>query len=251
MAVTEFFLPLACCGGEGYFLDIFETIWTNITAFISGSMEYGSVIALPLAFLGGIIAGLNPCCLPIYPAAAGCCAALKKETVRGNIGIATLFILGGSIVTTFLGIISGLAGMVFGQVGSWTFYLISIVPILFGLYLLKVINLQLPTFSGLDLKVQGPLGAFFMGGLLGVVITPCATPILAGLLSYVATTGNPTWGGLLLFIYGIGIGIPIILVGTTFASLVARLSSEKARRWADSISGMLLIGVGLYLIWIA
>ncbi len=232
-------------------MDFIQAIWTNISAFISGSMEYGSFVALPLAFIGGIIAGLNPCCLPIYPAAAGCCAALKKETVRGNIGIATLFILGGSVVTTILGIVSGLAGVVFGRVGTWPFYIVSAVPIIFGLYLLKVIHFRLPTFSGFDMKAHGPIGAFFMGGLLGIVITPCATPILAGLLSYVATTGNPTWGGLLLFIYGIGIGIPIILVGTAFASVIARLSSEKSRRWADYISGALLIGVGLYLIWIA
>jgi len=232
-------------------LEFLPTFWINIIPFISGSIEHGNIVALPLAFLGGIIAGLNPCCLPIYPAAAGCCAALKKDTVRENIGVATLFILGGSVVTTILGVISGLAGQVFGQVGSWPFYVISIVPIIFGLYLLKVIHFKLPTFSGINLKARGALGAFFMGGLLGVVITPCATPILAGLLSYVATTGNPTWGGLLLFIYGIGIGIPIILIGTTFASIIARLSSKKLLRCADNISGTMLIGVGLYLIWIA
>lgn len=228
-----------------------NSIWSNISAFISGSLDYGNFVALPLAFIGGIVAGLNPCCLPIYPAATGCCVALRRESIRANAGIATLFILGGSVVTTILGIISGLAGKVFGQLGSWPFYLVSVVPILFGLYLLKVISLRLPTFAEVKFRAHGPLGAFFMGGLLGLVITPCATPILAGLLSYVATTGNPLWGGGLLFIYGIGLGIPIILVGTTFASLLSRLSTEKARLWADNISGIILIGVGLYLIWIA
>jgi cytochrome c-type biogenesis protein len=232
-------------------LEFIDTIWTNSTAFISGSLDYRSIFVVPLALFAGVIAGLNPCCLPIYPAAAGCCAALRRETVRGNLGIAALFILGGSVVTTILGVISALVGKVFGQWGSWPFYFVSIFPIIFGLYLLKVTPLRLPAFSGMNLKVSGPFGAFIMGGMLGVVITPCATPILAGLLSYVATTGDPIWGGTLLFIYGIGLGIPIILVGTTFASLVARLSSGKARHWADNVTGVLLLGVGLYLIWIA
>ncbi len=232
-------------------MELLDYLLSSLNIITSGEFQYSSLIALPLAFIGGVIAGLNPCCLPIYPAAAGCCAALKKETIRGNVGIATLFILGGSVVTTILGIVSGLAGKVFGQIGTWPFYVIAIVPIVFGLYLLRVLKFQIPTFSGVPVKTNGALGAFVMGGILGIVITPCATPILAGLLSYVATTGDPTWGGLLLFIYGIGIGIPIILVGTTFASAIARLSSEKSRRWADFISGLLLIGVGVYLIWIA
>ncbi len=232
-------------------MEFIDTVWTHSASFISGSIDYRSIFAVPLALFAGVIAGLNPCCLPIYPAAAGCCAVLRRETVHGNLGIATLFILGGSVVTTILGVISALAGKVFGQWGSWPFYFVSVFPILFGLYLLKVLPLRLPTFSGMSIKVNGPFGAFIAGGMLGVVITPCATPMLAGLLSYVAITGDPLWGGILLFIYGIGLGIPIILVGTTFTSLLARLSNDKARRWADNATGVLLLGVGLYLIWIA
>ena len=89
------------------------------------------------------------------------------------------------------------------------------------------------------------------GALLGLIITPCATPVLAGLLAYVATTGDPLWGGLLLFVYGLGIGVPILLLGTAAASLVARLSTDRTRRWAEHMTGVALIGVGLYLLWIA
>ena len=81
---------------------------------------------------------------------------------------------------------------------------------------------------------------------------PCsALQILGGILAYVATTANPVWGGLLLFSYGLGLGIPALLLGTASASVVARLSGEKLHRWADSIAGATLVGVGLYLIWLA
>lgn len=212
----------------------------------------GSAAAIPLALAAGVVAGLNPCCLPIYPAAAGCCTALRRGTTRGNIGVAVAFVLGGTLVTTVLGVVTGLAGGAFGGLGSWVIYAISLIPFAFGLHMLGVFDLPLPRADlAASREPRGLLGAVVAGALLGLVITPCATPVLATLLTYVAATGDPLWGGLLLFVYGLGIGIPVILVATTAASLVARLSTERARRVAEHVTGVLLVGVGLYLLWIA
>ena len=56
----------------------------------------GGAIALPVALLAGVIAGLNPCCLPIYPTAVGACAALRRGTLRANLRMAAILI--GSVV---------------------------------------------------------------------------------------------------------------------------------------------------------
>jgi cytochrome c biogenesis protein CcdA len=194
---------------------------------------------------------MNPCCVPIYPAAAGCCTALRGPTVGRNLGVATAFVLGSCAATTVLGISSALAGRVFAALGSWPVYLLSALPILFGLSLLGVIRLPLPSRpSGLSTK-KGAAGAAAAGALLGLAIVPCATPVLGGILAYVATTADPAWGGLLLFCYGLGLGIPALILGTASASVAAKLSGEKLRRWIDSIAGTALIAVGLYLIWLA
>lgn len=224
-----------------------------MSEYLNGLLSDGSFLfALPVALLAGVIAGLNPCCLPLYPAAAGCCTALRKETVRGNLGTAVGFILGGSLVTMVLGVLSGLAGSVFGGLASWPVYIIALVPFVFGLHLLGVVSIPLPSLGGESRKTpRGPVAAAIAGALFGLVITPCATPVLAGLLAYVASTGDPVVGGLLLFIYGLGIGIPIILIGTAAASMVARLSTERARRVAEYLTGIVLVGVSLYLVWIA
>jgi len=222
-----------------------------MTEYLAGLLNDGSFVALPVALVAGVVSGLNPCCLPIYPAAAGCCAALRRETVRGNLGIAAAFVLGGSLMTTSLGIASGLAGSVFGAIGSWPVYLIAVVPLVFGLHLLGAVRIPLPAGAASRQVPRGPVGAAATGALLGLVITPCATPVLAGLLAYVATTGDPLWGGVLLFVYGLGLGVPILLLGTAAASLVTRLSTDRARRWAEHATGAVLIGVGLYLVWIA
>lgn len=224
-----------------------------MSEYLSQLLSDGSLLyALPVALLAGVVAGLNPCCLPIYPAAAGCCTALRKDTVRGNIGTAAGFVLGGSLITMVLGVLSGLAGTVFGGLASWPVYIIAAAPLALGLHMLGVISLPLPTLNaGSRGAPRGSAAAAVSGALLGLVIAPCATPVLAGLLAYVASTGDPVLGGLLLFIYGLGLGVPILLIGTVAASLVSRLSTDPARAIAENLTGAMLIGLSLYLVWVA
>ena len=99
--------------------------------------------------------------------------------------------------------------------------------------------------------MKGVAGAAVAGALLGLAVVPCATPVLGGILAFVATTADPVWGGLLLFSYGLGLGIPALMLGTASASVVARLPGDKIQRIADTIAGTALVGVGLYLIWLA
>ena len=222
-----------------------------MSGYLAQSLGEGGVIALPVAVLAGVIAGLNPCCLPIYPTAAGTCAALRRDTVRANLGMAAIFVVGVSFASTALGIVSGLAGRMFMGIGSWPAYAMAAVPIVFGLHLLGTIRLPLPKETRLTPNVEGAAGALIAGALIGLIVAPCSTPVLAGLLAYVASTGNPVWGGLLLFAYGLGLGVPVLLLGTAAASLMTRLSTTRLRLWAERASGAMLIGVGLYLIWIA
>jgi len=154
-------------------------------------LRQGGLLAFPAAFLGGVISSLNPCCVPIYPAAAGCCTALRGDTVGRNLRVATAFVLGGCTTTSFLGIASALAGRVFMALGSWPVYLLSALPIVFGLHLLGVVRLPLPSRTAGPPSMKGTAGAAVAGALLGLAVVPCATPILGGILAYVATQRNP------------------------------------------------------------
>jgi len=103
-------------------------------------------------------------------------------------------VLGGSLMTMTLGVAFGLAGGVFGGIGSWPVYLIAVVPFAFGLHSLGAVRIPLSAGPAQQRVPGGPVGAAVTGALLGLVITPCATPVLAGLLAYVATTGDPLGG---------------------------------------------------------
>lgn len=219
------------------------------------ALASGAVFAAPLALVGGVVTGLNPCCLPIYPAAAAACCANREacgdEAVRKlSFSIAAALALGIATATTLLGVVAAVGGHTMTTLsGAWA-YAIAVVPLLAGAHMLGL--LRLPTFKTSALPRATGIGRAFLAGLLlALVFGPCGTPLLAGLLSYVAFEGNPAFGGALLFFYGIGIAIPVVLLGGAAAKLAARLEKNGARAWVDRATGTLLIAMGLYIVWLA
>jgi cytochrome c biogenesis protein CcdA len=93
------------------------------------------------------------------------------------------------------------------------------------------------------------LGAFLLGLLFGVVSTPCAVPVLAVLLAFVAEKGNVAYGGFLLFVYALGHSALILVAGTSVGAAKALLESKglrKARGILQKIAGVLIIAIGFY-----
>lgn len=93
--------------------------------------------------------------------------------------------------------------------------------------------------------------AFGAGFLFSLAIAPCATPILLGILTLVALQGDLLWGGTLMFIYGLGAGVPLLLIGHGFERLQPWLATARNQRGLQTISGALLLGVGVYVLWSA
>jgi cytochrome c biogenesis protein CcdA len=91
-----------------------------------------------------------------------------------------------------------------------------------------------------------------LGLLFGVVSSPCATPILAVLLVYIASKGNLAYGGLLLFLYALGHCALILIAGTSMG-LAKRLLESKGLNTSLAYlrkgSGVLIILIGLFFIW--
>src|SRR5215469_7038472 len=159
---------------------------------ISGALARGSVIALPLSFVGGLIAGLNPCCLALYPAAAASCCAGRDCGPRRTFANAFGFLLGVAVAMAMLGLAVSFAGRITGLGRAWR-YLVAVVPLVMGLNLLGWINVRLDRLSRLSIRTGS---AFGMGFLLSLVIGPCGTPLLASVLSYAAYQGQTLYGTL-------------------------------------------------------
>jgi len=219
----------------------------DLAAQLAGALTNGSSVALPLALAGGVISGFNPCCLALYPAVAGTCCAGANAGPRRGLPTALAFVLGIASSMALVGIAVALAGRVVG-LGSIGRYVIAFVPLLMGLHLLGWLRIPLPRLPPNGFRASG---AFSTGFLLSLIIGPCSTPIFASVLSYAAYQDKVAYSALLLFIYGVGAGMPLLLVGTAAGGLAQRLEAAGRSGWVDHISGILLLGLGLYLLWIA
>ena len=220
---------------------------------IQSSLAGGSPLALPLALFGGLLVSLNPCCFLLYPAAAAtCCVAARCEPrSRVALGNAVAFVFGTVVATTALGVAAAvLGGALMSVGGNWLRYAVALVPIMMGLYALGWIHL--PVRGSSEVPKAGGAGiAFLTGLLLSVVLAPCGTPVLAAILSYAAYQGKVSYGGLLMFLYGLGVGVPMLLIGTGAGQLTQRLAGLGWRPRIDQAAGVVLLAVGFYLLWSA
>lgn len=210
----------------------------------------GDTLALPLVLLAGLIAGSNPCCLAVYPAAAGaCCTTVQGPTSRRFTAITALFVLGAASAVAVLGLLAVLAGRIVALSTPWR-VLIALIPVMIGVHRLGWINLSLPVARPLPwLKGRSSGAAFGVGLIFSLVAAPCSTPFMAAILSFASQTGNLLHGALLLFVYGIGASLPAVLVGTAGAAVFQRVGNTRFGRSIDAaLSGLLILG-GFYLLW--
>lgn len=217
----------------------------ELQEILDASLSGQNLMALPLALLGGLIAGLNPCCLALYPAAAGTCCSFDKETGKRPLSNATAFVLGIAVSVALLGALAAYLGRI-AVVAAPARYAIALLPILLGVY--KLGWIPAPKMTQRAFR-PGLAGAFGTGLLLSLIIGPCSTPVFASMLTFAAYQQNYLYGGLLLFVYGIGSGVPLLLVGTAAGGLLKRVDCSRYQKWIDPIVGGMLIFLGLYLLW--
>lgn len=212
-------------------------------------LEQISLAAYLLTFIGGIVTGFNPCCFTMLPAIMGYLCGYCVPSTKRCAWISFLFALGLATATALLGLTVVLLGGFFGGIHPLVKFALALVPVVMGLHLLGVINIKLNGLQNWKPISSGALGAYMTGLIFSLIILPCATPFLASILSYATGSGGAFFGASLLFTYGAGIGVPIILFGTSIG-LVSSLRSVS-RWWStvNRLSGVILIGLGLYLLW--
>lgn len=219
---------------------------------LDGALASGSVVALPLAFVAGLVMGLNPCCLALYPAAAAtCCSTACDAPPRRTLTHAIAFVLGTATATTALGIVAALAGHTLEGLGGWIRYVVAFVPIVMGLHMLGWIRLPMPRAMAARQRERSIVRAYVSGLLLSLVIGPCGTPALAAILSYAALRGSLVFAALLLFFYGIGNGLPLVVAGAASGRASAWLARLGWGTWVERATGVAMVAVGFAFIWFA
>jgi cytochrome c-type biogenesis protein len=209
------------------------------------------VVAVSAVFFGGLLSAASPCVLAAIPLIIGYVGGYSEGNTRRAALYSLVFILGLSITFTLLGAAASILGQLLAFLGDWLSIGFGIVAILMGLHLTGLIAVPLPFEKTRQVKSKGLLGALLLGLLTGAISSPCATPVLAVILAYVSTEGDVSYGSMLLFIYALGHCALIFAAGLSIGIAERLINSRGLMRVADVVkktSGLILIGVGAYLV---
>jgi thioredoxin:protein disulfide reductase len=179
-----------------------------------------------LGFFGfGLLLSLTPCVLPLIPVLSAIILGQKKQlTTFKAFTLSLTYVLAMALSYALAGVFAGLAGSYLQAVlqSPWVIVFVSSVFVLLAFSLFGFYELRLPAswqerLTNITNKQKGGnyLGVAFMGCLSTLVISPCITAPLVGVLTYIGNTGNAVLGGFALFILGLGSGIPLLIIGTS------------------------------------
>ncbi len=177
------------------------------------------------ALLLGLLLSLTPCIYPMIPITIGILHSQGRKSLFHDF-LGSLCYASG-LATTFacLGLLATVAGSSFGSLLSHPPFVIGLVLFIgyMSLTMIGIIDMYIPSFMKGEVKLYKNFGPFvasyLFGAISGTIASPCVSPGLALLLSIVATMGNKILGFLLLFAFGIGLSIPLIIIGTFSNSL--------------------------------
>jgi cytochrome c-type biogenesis protein len=217
---------------------------------VSSQLTHLSPLGIGIVALAGLLTSLTPCMLSMLPITIGYIGGYEENKGRFNALVqSTWFSLGLATTLAGLGVIAAGLGKVYGQVGLGLPIVVSAIAILMGLNLLEIVPLRFPglgTTEWITEDFPPALRSYLLGLTFGLIASPCSTPVLASLLAWVANTGDLTVGSGLLLSYTVGYVFPLILVGSFTGSLKNFLSLRRWSGWIDPVSGVLLLGFGVF-----
>ncbi len=233
-----------------------ETLQTQIyeleqfaNVLVSNQLTHLSVISIGIIFIAGLLTSLTPCMLSMLPITIGYIGGYEAKSRLQAAAQSTWFALGLATTLAGMGIIAGLIGKVYGQVGIGLPIIVSIIAIIMGLNLLEALPLPFPSLgetNWISPNFPPAVRSYSIGLTFGLVASPCSTPVLASLLGWVANTQDIILGAVLLLAYTAGYVAPLILAGTFTVAIKKILELRRWSGWINSVSGVLLVGFGVF-----
>lgn len=208
------------------------------------------------ALLIGIGIAFTPCVLPMYPLISGIVLGGKQRLSTGRALLLTfIYVQGMALTYTALGLVVAAAGLQFQAALQHPYVLIglSVVFTLLALSMFGLFTLQLPSslqtrLTLMSNRQQGGSagGVFVMGAIAGLICSPCTTAPLSAILLYIAQSGNLWLGGGTLYLYALGMGLPLMLV-TVFGNRLL----PKSGPWMAQVKtafGFVILALPVFLL---
>ncbi len=192
--------------------------------------------AIPFVFAGGVLTSLTPCIYPMIPITAaivggtsvGASPERTKVSRSRPVALTLTYVGGLALVYSALGVFAGMTGTLFGTVSTnpWLYLAMANLLLFAALAMLDVFHVRLPTAiveRASNVGSAGRLsGAFGMGAMSGLVAAPCSAPVMAAVLTWVASTKSAVLGFVYLLVFSLGMCTLLVAVGVS-SGTIARL----------------------------
>jgi len=207
-------------------------------------------------FGAGLLLALTPCVFPMIPILSGIIVGRGHKITKVHAFVLSLaYVLGMAITYAAAGVAAGFSGSLLSNalqtpwvLGSFAAMFVVLSLSMFGLYELQLPNSLQNRLAGASNKLHGGhlSGVFVMGALSAIIVGPCVAAPLAGALLYIGQTHDAVLGGIALFALALGMGAPLLLIGTSAGVLL-----PKAGAWMESVKsffGVMLLALAIWII---
>ncbi|CAD6557561.1 Thiol:disulfide interchange protein DsbD [Paraburkholderia hiiakae] len=217
----------------------------------------GFFAVIGLYFVAGMVLSLLPCSYPMIPILSAIIVGEGERVTRSRgFSLSFVYVLGMALVYTVLGIAAALVGQSLGAwlQNPWVLGVFAVLLTAFAVMLIAGYDIALPQRwqDGASRATHSRSGGKYaavavMGALSALVVGACMTAPLFAVLAFIAHTGNAVLGGAALFAMGLGLGVPLMILGLGAGSLLPR-----AGAWMDGVKvffGVVLLAAALWIVW--
>ena len=231
-------------------------IVSDETRFEQALASGGFLLTLAIFFGAGILLTFTPCVLPMIPILSGIIVGENRAVAKAHaFALSVTYVLGMAVTYTVIGVVAALSGAFISAAlqNPWVLAAFATIFVVLALSMFGFYDLQLP--SALHAKAHaasaklrgGELGAVaLMGMLSAAIVSPCVAAPLAGALLYIGQTRDALLGGAALFSLALGMGVPLVVVGTTEGALLPK--SARAMVAVKKFFGWALLAVAIWIV---
>ncbi|WP_175999249.1 protein-disulfide reductase DsbD [Burkholderia stabilis] len=218
---------------------------------------HGFFTIIALYFVAGVVLSLLPCSYPMIPIVSAIIIGQgARATHARGFALSLTYVVGMALVYTVLGIAAALVGQSLGAwlQNPWVLGAFGVLLTAFAVSLISGKDIALPErwqngAAGASSARQGGhfVAVAAMGALSALVVGACMTAPLFAVLAFIAHTGNALLGGAALFAMGLGLGVPLLIVGIGAGTVLPR-----AGAWMDGVKvffGIVLLAAALWIVW--
>ncbi|MCA8244218.1 protein-disulfide reductase DsbD [Burkholderia sp. AU32262] len=218
---------------------------------------HGFFTIVALYFVAGVVLSLLPCSYPMIPIVSAIIIGQgTRATHARGFALSLTYVIGMALVYTVLGIAAALIGQSLGAwlQNPWVLGAFGVLLTVFAVSLISGRDIALPARwqNGAADASSARQGGHFvavaaMGALSALVVGACMTAPLFAVLAFIAHTGNALLGGAALFAMGLGLGVPLLVVGVGAGTVLPR-----AGAWMDGVKvffGIVLLAAALWIVW--